>query len=293
MKMTNGDFSRRSMLSLIAGGTASLTLSAPAIAQSSGQGLLDKLRKAGVVKVAITNDMPYAHLNPDGTVDGVAATITKLCIERMGIAKMEPIVATYGELVPGLQAGRWDIIGADMTITKARCEQVSYIDPYTIDSAAFAYVPGAIKDPPKTLKDVGQSTFKIGMLRGTYMLPIVKGKGVKEENIVIFPDIQGELQGLLQKRIDIAFAGSTSLKQMRAQQNNAFTVVHPIPDDVLHGASAAVRKTDTDVLDAFNAEYRKMKKSGEAKAIIEKFGWEVLPGHTEMTGEKACTESLI
>jgi len=279
------------MLGLIAGGTASLTLGSPAIAQ--GQGLLEKLRKQGSAKVGITNDMPYAFLKPDGSVDGVAPTITKLCLERIGIPKFEAIVSTYGELVPGLQAGRWDLIGADMTINKARCEQVLYLDPYTIDSAAFCYIPENVKNPPKTLAEVGKSDLKIGMLRGTYMLPVVKGKGVKEENITIFPDIAGQLDGLVQKRVEIAFAGSTSLKSMRASRNNVYTVVHPIPDDVLHGASGATRLADTDLNEALQIEYRKMKASGEAKKIIESFGWEVLPGHMEMTAKRACEESLI
>ncbi len=291
--MNMGEFSRRSMLGLMAGGTAGLVVGSPAIAQSAGQGLLEKLRKQGSAKVGITNDMPYAFLKPDGTVDGVAPTITKLCLERIGIPKFEAIVSTYGELVPGLQAGRWDLIGADMTINKARCEQVSYLDPYTIDSAAFCYIPENLKNPPKSLKEVGESGVKLGVLRGTYMLPVLKGKGVKDENITVFPDIAGQIDSLIQKRVEVAFAGSTSLKQMRASRNNVYTVVHPIPDDVLHGASAATRVADTDLLEALQTEYRKMKRSGEAKTIIERFGWEVLPGHTEMTAKQACDESLI
>ena len=285
--------SRRLMLGLITAGSAGFIPKSPAIAQSAGQGLLARLRKEGIAKVGIVNGMPYSMLNPDGSVDGVAPTIVKLCLERLGIPKIEAIVSTYGALIPGMQAGRWDLIGADMTITKTRCEQVAYFDPFTIDSAAFAYVPGNVPNPPKTLKEVGASSMKIGMLAGTYMQPIVKERGVKQEDISIFPDLAAELESLLQKRIQLAFAGSTSLRDLRASRNNAYNVVYPIPDDVLHGASGAVRPGDTDLLEAFQAEYRKMKKSGEAKTIVNKFGWDFPDFQVDLTAVQACSESHI
>ena len=50
------DLSRRMMLGLLAGSSALLG-SAPAFAQA-GNGLLDKVRKAGVIKIGITNGLP-------------------------------------------------------------------------------------------------------------------------------------------------------------------------------------------------------------------------------------------
>ena len=46
---------------------------------------------------------------------------------------MEGAVATYGELVPGMFAGRWDFVAASLTITKERCGQVLFSDPMSFE----------------------------------------------------------------------------------------------------------------------------------------------------------------
>jgi len=120
---------------------------------SAGDGLLARLRKANKVTVAIANQPPYSWLLPDGSLDGLAPTLTKLIMGRLGVSNVTGIVANYGELIPGLQAGRWDFISASLTISKARCAQVAYSDPNVFDGGSFVSIKSDLPDPPKTLKD--------------------------------------------------------------------------------------------------------------------------------------------
>lgn len=281
-------WSRRVFVSTLAAGTAGY-----AVPWASAQqpGVLERVRKAGVVRIGITNGPPYSALKPDGSVDGVAPTIVRLVMERLGVPKVEAFVAPYGQLIPGLQAGRWDIIGADLSVTKARCEQVAYADPFTIDHAAFAYLPGEVKDPPRSIKETGQKNVQIGMLAGTYMLPFVQAAQTRPNTITIFPDTAALLEGLYTKRVQIAFSGILILRELKAK-NAAFEIIYPMPDDWINAASAAFRPGDTDLIEAFQAEYRKMKKSGEAEKIITSFGFDVREGYMELTADQACKESL-
>lgn len=292
------DLSRRNFLGLVATGATGLTLTTPAFAQSAalpkGDGLLEKMRKAGVAKVGITNGPPYSALNPDGTLGGVAPTITGKIMQRLGVPKLEGFAAPYGQLIPGLQAGRWDFISAALTITKVRCEQVTYSDPFLVDGAAFAYVPGDLPNPPKSIKEAGAQLDRIGMLTGTAMLPLVQRavSDGKQGVITQYPDNSALLEALLTKRIQAAFTGILVLRQQRIQRNNIFNIVHPLPDDFAHGSGPAFRPTDTDLIEAFKIEFRKMKKSGEAQDIIRSFGFTVMNDDDDLTAEQACERSV-
>ena len=243
-----------------------------------------------MARVGITNGPPYSSLLPDGTLGGVAPTITAKIMQRLGVPKLEGFAAPYGQLIPGLQAGRWDFISAALTITKARCEQVTYSDPFLIDGAAFAYIPGDLPNPPKSIKDAGEKLDRIGMLTGTAMLPLVQRAVAagKQGVITQYPDNSALLEALLTKRIQAAFTGILVLRQQREQRNNIFNIVHPLPDDFAHGSGPAFRPTDTDLIDAFRIEYRKMKASGESREIVKSFGFTVMGDDEDLTAEQAC-----
>src|SRR5689334_18100895 len=104
--MTRYSWTRRDFLA--AAGAFALT-TGPAIAQSSGSGILARARKAGSIKISMTNGAPYGILMPDGTVSGVSPTIVRIIMERLGVPKVEGIITTYGQMIPGLLAGRWDM----------------------------------------------------------------------------------------------------------------------------------------------------------------------------------------
>ncbi len=86
-------WTRRDMLALMGLG-GSLFGSGPALAQGASNGLLEKIRKEGVIKVGLTNGLPYAFMHPDGRLDGVAPTIVKTVLERLGVPRIEGVVVT-------------------------------------------------------------------------------------------------------------------------------------------------------------------------------------------------------
>jgi ABC-type amino acid transport substrate-binding protein len=47
----------------------------------------------------------------------------------MGHTNIEPVQTEWGGLIPGLQAGRFDIITGGMNILAARCENVAFSEP--------------------------------------------------------------------------------------------------------------------------------------------------------------------
>ena len=292
--MEKRDWTRRHMLGLAAAGSiGTLAFGRDATAQAGG-GLLERVRKAGVIKIGMTNGLPYSLLNPDGSVDGVAPVIVQRIMARLGVPKVEGIAVTYGQLIPGLLANRWDMVGADMTITTERCGQVAYCDPFTVDYGAYVHLPNAFPDPPKTLKEIGARKIRLGIITGAYNIKLIQGFYEKPgDYMTMYPDTTALLAALTADRIDLGATGVRAIRAVLQNKPGTYKYLYPLPDDMVSAASAAFRLEDTDLTTAFRTEFQKMKKSGEWEKIITSFDFEVFPGRENVTAEQACSPSFI
>ncbi len=266
---------------------AAPALIAPRPVLAQGQGLLARLQAAKKVRVGIANQAPFSALNPDGTLTGAAPTISLLVMKRLGITEVEGIIGTYGELVPGMMAGRWDYISACLTVTQPRCEQVTYSDPITSDGRCIVTLKGE-KGPKKIaeLKD-----YVVGLLGGGADFRLVQMRGVPLTNLRQFPNDTALLDGLLAKRFQAEFGSHPGIADMIKKRGveKELDVIYPIDDDAISFAACAFRKQDTDLHAAFQRELRALKASGEFAKVVSSFGFDVDDKLLTATPEKACT----
>jgi polar amino acid transport system substrate-binding protein len=208
---------------------------------------------------------------------------------RLGVPKVEGFVATYGELIPGLQAGRWHMIGASFRLTKERCEQVAFADPVTFDGGAIAFVPGKVEKPGDSLASVASGGQQIGILQGSYLLNSAQAAGVDPSKISQFPSNPSLIDGLLADRVPVVVSTNASLRGLREVRNNAFEIVYPLSDDPPKGSGPAFRPQDTELYEAFQKELRSMKASGELDQLAAKFGFAPPPASlADATAESVC-----
>jgi polar amino acid transport system substrate-binding protein len=288
--------SRRTVLQTMVTGSLSAIAAPGWVTAALAQGAADPvaladLRKAGVVRIGIANQPPYSGLNPDGSVTGIAPSVVQAVMEKLGVPKVEAVVVPYGQLIPGMQARRWDFIGASLSITKERCAEVLYTDPITFDGGIMAYVPAGLPDPPKSLAELAKRGLKAGVLTGSYLVKRLTDIGVQSANISQFPDNPSLIDGLLAKRVDVAVSTRSSIRDLQAQRKNAFQVVYPVPEDPPRGSSPAFRRIDTALYDAFQQGLRELKKSGEFERVATKYGFDTPAEMMQMTAEQACARA--
>jgi polar amino acid transport system substrate-binding protein len=260
---------------------------------TADQGLLAKLKERGSIKIGIADNLPWSRLNPDGTLRGIGPSIIKEVAPRLGIPKVEAIVGTYGELVPGLLAGRWDMIGASLTISAERCQQVLFADPFYRKGETpryFGYLKSEVKEPPKTYTEAAGRFEKIGFTTGDAFIPTMNTAIASTGNkatIVQFNDPQLLVEGLLTKRVPIVIADLDTFNVLQ-RQRGGFEISPADSGQPNRGSGAAFRKQDTDLRDAFNAEFRVLKKSGEAAKILREYGFEYMDQYMDISGDQAC-----
>jgi polar amino acid transport system substrate-binding protein len=252
----------------VAGGSA--LLGAPAVRAQTGN-LLERLRKDKVAKVAIAAQPPYSEMLPDGTLAGLGPMVVKSVMTKLGVPKLEGIVVPYGEMIPGLMAGRWDFVGGCLSITQARCKQVMFSPPICFDPVTGAYRDD-LKDPPASMAEIGQRKMQVGIISGGYMVPMMRSLTTPDK-ISIFPDNAALMDGLLAKRIDIAIGANSGFTSFKKQRQVAFNITKPMTDMEPAGSGPAFRTTDTELLEAFSTEVLALKKSGEVAKYNEQLGF--------------------
>jgi polar amino acid transport system substrate-binding protein len=257
-------------------------------AADQGQGLLAKLQAAKKVRIGIVNQPPFSALNPDGTVTGAAPTITKTIMDRLGITEIEGFLATYGELIPGMLANRWDFVSGALTITKPRCAQVRFGDPIIFDGDNIVAVKDHPGPMPKTLAELAKGNFVVGAPAGGADVKALLAAGVSADNIRQFTNDQSEIDGLLAKRLDFGIMSPGPVRQLMKQRNLDLDVTYPVLDDPPRGSACAFRLQDTDLYNAYVKEMRAMRASGELIAIIKSFGFETTPEQLNISVDQLC-----
>jgi polar amino acid transport system substrate-binding protein len=254
-----------------------------------GQGLLAKLQAAKKVRIGIVNSPPYSALNPDGTVTGAVPTITKRIMDRLGIPQIEGFLASYGDLIPGMQAGRWDFTSAALTITQARCGQVKFGDPMIFDGANIVALKGHPGPMPKRLSELAKGNFVVGAPAGGVDLKSLLAAGVSSDNIRQFTNDQSAVDGLLAKRVDFLINSPGPILRQIKLRNLELDMTYPVEDDPPRGASCAFRPQDTDLYDAYVKQMRAMRASGELSAILKQFDFDTSPELLNTSTDQLCS----
>ena len=255
----------------------------------TGQGLLAKLQATKKVRIGIVNQPPFSALAPDGTVTGAAPTITKKVMEHLGITEIEGFLATYGELIPGMLANRWDFVSGSLTITKARCAQVRFGDPIIFDGDNIVAVKGHPGPMPKRLSELAKGKFVVGAPAGGTDVRALLTAGVSADNIRQFTNDQSEIDGLLAKRIDFGIMAPGPVRQLIKQRNLDLEITYPVEDDPPRGSACAFRLQDSDLYDAYVKEMRLIRASGELIAILRSFGFETTPEQLNISVDQLCS----
>lgn len=276
---------RRTLLVGTAALGASTLLNMPAVHAQSG-GILERARKAGSINVAVPQTPPWSEIKPDGSLVGMACETYEPAIKAIGIAKINAIPATYAELIPGMAAGRWDICGASLTASKARCEAVAFLSPTVFGYLSIAYRADEMKNPPLSMAEAGKRGLKIATNSGGYQLAALR-KVASADNLLLFPDTGSVLDAVVAKRADIALDANYGMVRLNKNPNIAFTP--PLTDMGYTASGVAVRKTDMDLYAALDAEIKKLKISGFVAKINEKYGNPYNPdAYNKIDGRMAC-----
>lgn len=279
--------SMRTFLTMAAGASALMAAVAvaPAFADDSK---LEALKEQGFARVAIANEPPFTAVAADGKVSGAAPDVAREVFKRLGVEDIVASISEYGAMIPGLQAGRHDVITAGLFMKPERCAAVAYSEPILCDAEAFALKKG---NPLglKSYKDIADNPdAKIGAPGGGTEEKLALEAGVPRDRVIVVPDGQSGLKMLQDGRIDAYSLPVLSINDLVKKANDPnLEVFAPVVGAPVYCDGAAFHKDDVALRDAFDVELKKLKESGEFAKIIEPYGFSAQAAMST-TREKLC-----
>lgn len=274
-------------------GVAALGAVALAVGSMSGsafaQSLLEKAESGQPIRIGFANEIPFAYPGDDGSPKGFVNVFTIAVLKEMGYENIEPVQTEWGGLIPGLNAGRFDIVTGGMNILASRCENIAFSEPMAKVGDGFIVAPGN----PKGLSNYESLTANDAIMvtgAGYSNIEAAKAAGVPEASIMQVPGPTEILAAVRAGRADAGAGTYFTMKQLADSSNGAVEVTDPnaMPEESFNWAGIGFRKADQDFLDKFNAAQAAYIGSEAMLASVAEYGYSEasLPG--DQTTEWVC-----
>jgi polar amino acid transport system substrate-binding protein/arginine/ornithine transport system substrate-binding protein len=248
---------KRTFLATIAGAALAAGLTTSTFAQS------EKLR-VGVEG----NYPPFSMIAPDGKLQGFDIDIANAVCAEMKV-ECTFVQQEFDGIIPALNAKKFDLIVASMTITEARKKSVDFSDPYYDVPSRFVAKQGAFADhSPASLKGK-----KIVVLRNSPRAAYL-AENYKESEVVLAGKETEVYMELAVGRADVAFGSSVVSAEafLKKPEGKGFAQVGPaIRIGAGAGVGIAVRKDDAALVTRINAALKAIKANGTYKKLADKY----------------------
>jgi len=254
--------------------------------------LLEDAKESGKVTVGIANEAPYGYQTPEGELTGEAPEIAKYILGEMGIEDVEAVITEFGSLIPGLKAGRFDMVAAGMFVTPERCKQVDFSEPTYGIGQAFLVADGN-PEGLQTYEDIKEnSDSTLAVMAGAIERTYARDAGVPDDQVMVVPDTAAGTAAVPAGRADAFALTSLSIRRL-AEGAEGVEIAEPFGEVagqsvVGHGAFA-FRPEDDAFRQEFNKHLADFIGSEEHLALVEPFGFtkDELP---QKTTEELCAE---
>ena len=256
---------------------------------AQAEGLLERAEAGEPIRLGFANEVPWAYPGEGNEPLGFVNAYTIGVLNAMGYDNIEPVVTDWGGLIPGLQAGRYDVITGGMYILASRCENVNFSEPIGVFGDAFLVAPGNPKGL-QNYQDIREQGAVFVTGAGYNTVEAAKKEGVPEENIMTVPGPTEILAAVRAGRADAGGVTFFTAQNLAEQSEGAVDVTDPnmLPEWTFNWVGIAFDPSDTAFLEAFNAAQEDYLGSAEMLAAVAPYGYTEaqLPG--DMTTEYVC-----
>ena len=203
---------------------------------------------------------PYEFHDGDSIV-GIDAEIAQAIADKLGMElKIEDVA--FDSIIPGVQAGKYDMGMAGMTVTDERLESVNFSDSY----AKGVQVVIVKEDSDiATIDDI--SGKKIGVQTSTTG-DIYASDDYGEENVTKYDNGAVAVQALLSGKVDCVIIDNEPAKSYVAA-NAGLKILDT--EYVEEDYAICFNKDDTELQEKVNTALKELIEDGTVKTIVDKY----------------------
>lgn len=238
-------------------------------------GRVAELQEEGTVNVGFSNEPPYAYENTEtGELEGVNIEIATAVFEEMGIDEVNGHLTDWGELIPGVQAGQYDVITAGMAILPDRCENAIFSEPEMQYGEGLVVAADNPLDIHSYADIADNPDATVALMEGTTQFDFVDQEGVSQDQIMSVADIPGQLSAVQSGNADVAAAtGPTIREAYESLGSDDVELVEDFEQPDIEGipsyGAAAFNMEDEELRDAYNEALATLKEDGTIDEILD------------------------
>ncbi|WP_077618430.1 ectoine/hydroxyectoine ABC transporter substrate-binding protein EhuB [Bacillus sinesaloumensis] len=276
-----------------AGGTENKGSSGNAGSESTS--LLDELKEKGTVTIGFSNEAPYAYQDAKtGELKGAAVEVATKVFHNMGIENVKGQIAEWNQLIPGVKAGKFDVITAGMAILPERAEQVTFGEPEIQYGEGLIVEKGNPLDLHSYTDIADNPDVIVAVMSGATEVEFLKEMGVSEDQILEVADIPATFSAVQSGRAQATTGTEMTVKMaLESSDQDALEFVEDFEQPAIKGVpsygAAAFAQGNDELVEAYNAELKKLKESGEILDLITPSGF----GEGNLVPNDLTTEQVI
>ena len=233
--------------------------------QPAAKGLLADLQ-SGSKTLRVGSDAtfpPFEFTDSKGTIQGFDIDLVKAIAQKAGIKKVDFKQITFDGLIPGLQENQFDMVASAMYITDARKKVVDFSDTYFPGGLTMMVKPD--DNSIKELKDLDGR--KVSVQVGTKSVDWLKANAPKAQLMLVKTNAE-MFQSVVNGQADACVTGLPAARYYVSKQGNLKVTG---PELTKENYGYAFRKTDKNLLDAWNKGLAAVKQDGTYKQIENKW----------------------
>ncbi len=249
---------------------------------------LERVQRRGVIRVGYAPERPFAFRDASDRVTGESPELARKLLARMGITSVEWVQTEWDDLIPELNAGRFDMIAIGMFVTCERAQKIAFTEPTYLLEQAFLVRAGNPKQLHSYADVRNRPDARLAVISGAQEQVLARAVGIPDNRILVVPDArtgyvavrQGEADALALTRPSIAARVATA-------EPNTVELATPFVQPNVEGIKArgygafGLRWEDTTLREALNAQLRQFIGTLEHQQLMAPFGFTAndLPGN--------------
>ncbi|CAB3785307.1 transporter substrate-binding domain-containing protein [Paraburkholderia fynbosensis] len=229
------------------------------------------------VTIAYIDEPPFGWTSANRTATGADIDLAEAVLREIGVTRIEHRLTTFSELLPGVEAGRWDM-NVPLFVTPERAARVAFSVPVWAIGDGFLVRAGN----PKALKSYAslaeRRDARLGIIAGQVQHDAARESGVIEDQISVFEHQSEAIAAVRSGAID-AYA-STALGNRILANRIGDSVLEAVEHETgtrgrqqsLPLGAFSFNRRSGDLLNAVNKQLRSYLGSSNHRARMARFG---------------------
>src|SRR3546814_17994067 len=109
---------------------AGLALAATLFSSAALADTKDAILESHKVTIGIHNRQPWGFRAEDGSAAGFHPDLIRAAFQRLGVKPVDFVITEFGALIPGLNAGRFDMVASGLPLTPPPFKVVNFREPH-------------------------------------------------------------------------------------------------------------------------------------------------------------------